>query len=82
MIIQKLPAVWPSGRRAYYNNINYINLGEETMCASEKPDIKAVIRNLKKPVPFWQKLGLITKNSLIKITKFQNCCGHPGEPGC
>jgi hypothetical protein len=52
------------------------------MCANEKPDIQAVIRNLKKPVPFLQKLGFVIKNSLIKITKFQNCCGHPGEPGC
>jgi len=52
------------------------------MCATEKPDIKAVIGNLKKSIPLWRKLGLVIKNTLLKITKFQNCCGHPGEPGC
>lgn len=52
------------------------------MCSREKPDMRAVVRNLKKPVPFRRKVGLIVKNSLIKITRFQNCCGHPGEPGC
>ena len=52
------------------------------MCATEKPSIRAVFNNLKKPVPFWKKIELIVKNSIIKITKLQSCCGHLGEPGC
>jgi hypothetical protein len=52
------------------------------MCSTERPNAKAVINNLKKPMPFIKKIGLIIKNSAIKIAKLQNCCGHPGEPGC
>ncbi len=52
------------------------------MCAKGRPNAKAVIDNLKKPMPIWKKVGLIIKNSALKIVRFQNCCGHPGEPGC
>jgi len=52
------------------------------MCATERPNVKAVIDNLKKPMPLGKKISLMLKNSAIKIARFQSCCGHPGEPGC
>jgi hypothetical protein len=52
------------------------------MCATEHPNVKAVIDNLKKPMPLVKRISLTLKNSVIKIVRFQNCCGHPGESGC
>ena len=52
------------------------------MCASERPDLKTVIDNLKQSLPIRRKILLFIKNSLIKITRLKSCCGHPGEPGC
>lgn len=52
------------------------------MCTSERPDIKTAIDNLKQSLPIGKKIGLLIKNSLIKITRLKSCCGHPGEPGC
>ncbi|MFH0914182.1 MAG: hypothetical protein V1849_02695 [Chloroflexota bacterium] len=39
-------------------------------------------KNLTAPMPFGRKLYLVFRNTFIKIRKRQNCCGHPGEPGC
>ncbi len=47
-----------------------------------KPNVKEVVANLKQSMPFRRKLWLFVKNVSIRITKFQTCCGHPGEPGC
>ncbi len=33
-------------------------------------------------LPFGQKLKLAARNTWIKISRRQACCGHPGEPGC
>jgi hypothetical protein len=52
------------------------------MCATKRLDVKAVIDNLKKAMPLGKKIILLIKNYAIKITRFQSCCGHPGEPGC
>lgn len=52
------------------------------MCTENRPNAKAVMDNLKKPMPFIKKIGLIMKNSVLKIVRLKNCCGHPGEPGC
>jgi len=52
------------------------------MCDKMRPNAKAIIDNLKKHIPFGKKVGLLIKNSAIKLVKFQTCCGHPGEPGC
>jgi hypothetical protein len=52
------------------------------MCAENRPDVKAVMNNLRKPMPFVKKIGLIIKNSALKIIRLKSCCGHPGEPGC
>ena len=52
------------------------------MCDNRRPSAKAVISNLKVKMPLGKKIHLFIKNNLIKIIKFQGCCGHPGEPGC
>jgi hypothetical protein len=31
--------------------------------------------------PFVTKLGLAIRNAAIRL-KLQECCGHPGQPGC
>ncbi len=33
-------------------------------------------------LPFIQKLKIAGGNTWIKIRNRQQCCGHPGEPGC
>ena len=38
------------------------------MCTSERPNIKTAIDNLKQSLPIGEKIGLLIKNSLIKIT--------------
>jgi hypothetical protein len=62
----------------YYNE----KRGGIKMCAENRPDVKAVMDNLRKPIPFVKKIGLIIKNSALKIIRLKGCCGHPGEPGC
>jgi hypothetical protein len=46
------------------------------------PSVKAFFNNWSIDLPFHRKLYLAVKNTGIKITKRQDCCGHPGEPGC
>jgi hypothetical protein len=46
------------------------------------PSIKAFFTNMSVSMPLFEKLRLIFRNNLIKLLKRQNCCGHPGEPGC
>jgi hypothetical protein len=48
----------------------------------DRPVPEAFIRNLRQPMPLAEKLRLVLRNSAIKITRLQSCCGHPGEPGC
>jgi hypothetical protein len=62
----------------YYNE----KRGRIKMCAENRPDVKAVMDNLRKPMPFVKKIGLIIKNSALKIIRLKGCCEHPGEPGC
>jgi hypothetical protein len=56
--------------------------GRTTMCAGAGPDGSAWIRNLRKPMPLGRKLRLVARNTWIKISRLQSCCGHHGEPGC
>lgn len=62
----------------YYNETK----GEIKMCTENRPDVKAVMDNLRKPMSFVKKIGHIIKNSALKIIRLKSCCGHPGEPGC
>jgi len=52
------------------------------MCANNRPDAKAVMENLKKPMPVGKKTAYIIKNTFLKIINLKSCCRHPGEPGC
>lgn len=40
------------------------------------------LANLLAPMPIHKKLYLVLRNTMIKVTKRQTCCGHAGEPGC
>lgn len=53
--------------------------GEHT---DPNPSSNAALRNLRQPMPLAKKLKLVARNTTIKITRRQHCCGHPGEPGC
>ena len=46
------------------------------------PRLPAFFTNMSAPMPLRRKLYLVFRNNYIKISKRQNCCGHPGEPGC
>lgn len=44
--------------------------------------LKASFTNLWAPMPLRRKIYLLFRNSYIKVSKRQPCCGHFGEPGC
>jgi hypothetical protein len=44
--------------------------------------VRAFLANLGVDMPWRRKLALLLRNSLIKLTRLQACCDHPGEPGC
>jgi len=52
------------------------------MCDNNRPSVKAVFDNMKKPMPFIRKIGFIIKNNWLKLIRIKNCCGNTGEPGC
>jgi hypothetical protein len=46
------------------------------------PSPDAFMRNLRVPMPLGRKVRLVIRNTALKAKTRQNCCGHPGEPGC
>lgn len=54
------------------------------MCQSQRPrpEVKAFFTNLAGPHSWREKIRLVLSNNWLKIKNLQNCCGHPGEPGC
>ena len=46
------------------------------------PNLRSFFSNMSVEMPLHRKLYLVLRNWGIKIIKRQNCCGHPGEPGC
>ena len=40
------------------------------------------LTNLDQPMPLSEKLSKLTGNLWRRVVLRQNCCGHPGEPGC
>jgi hypothetical protein len=48
----------------------------------KRPSLRAVFTNMKARMPLHRKLYLVFRNNWIKIRTGQNCCGHPGQPGC
>jgi hypothetical protein len=47
-----------------------------------RPAIGDFLTNLSAPMPLGKKISLLLRNNLVKIKNRQDCCGHPGEPGC
>lgn len=47
-----------------------------------RPSPRAFFTNLAGPEPWARKLRLLLRNNWLKLQTLQNCCGHPGEPGC
>ena len=41
-----------------------------------------LLANLRQPGPLGWKLQRLAANMWIKVSHRQQCCGHPGEPGC
>jgi hypothetical protein len=54
------------------------------MCQEEKtrPSPRDFFTNLQGPGAWTEKLRLLARNNWLKLINLQNCCGHPGEPGC
>lgn len=52
------------------------------MAKMDRPDAESVVANLNVQMPLGIKLKLLLRNNFIKIIKLQNCCNHPGDPGC
>lgn len=52
------------------------------MCEERKPDIRAFFSNMAGPEPLGRKVRLLLRNNFLKLKSMNNCCGHPGEPGC
>ncbi len=48
----------------------------------KRPSAGAFFKNLSGPMPLREKVALLFRNNLTKIKNRQECCGHPGEPGC
>ncbi|UCH87014.1 MAG: hypothetical protein JSU97_01010 [Dehalococcoidia bacterium] len=46
------------------------------------PSLKAMLSNLKAPMPLGRKVRRLVANNWTKIRSRSSCCGHPGEPGC
>jgi hypothetical protein len=44
--------------------------------------LRSLFANWRQPMPLRTKLRLATRNTWIKVSHLQACCGHPGEPGC
>jgi hypothetical protein len=47
-----------------------------------RPGIRDFFSNLSGTAPLREKISLFIRNNAIKIKNRQDCCGHPGEPGC
>ena len=41
------------------------------MCKKERPEIKAVLENLKQPLPFGKKMHLFIRNNVLKIIRMK-----------
>ena len=61
---------------------NYIYRKEFLMCEEKNPDIRAFFSNLSGPEPLNWKIKHMLRNNFLKLKTRENCCGHPGEPGC
>ncbi len=44
--------------------------------------LRNYLTNLQAPLPWTTKVRLVIRNAGVRIVRRQDCCGHPGEPGC
>jgi hypothetical protein len=49
---------------------------------SQRPSPGQAWRNFTQPMPLDRKMRLVYRNILIRFRHRQDCCGHPGQPGC
>jgi hypothetical protein len=49
---------------------------------ARRPSLGDFLTNLDQPMPVRAKLSRLTRNLWRRVALRQNCCGHPGEPGC
>ena len=61
--------LWGGGAMSHHNG-------------KRKPSLRSVFVNLRGDTPWRQRLRLLFRNNWIKFRNVQDCCGHPGEPGC
>jgi len=47
-----------------------------------RPSLWDFFMNLSGPMSLINKISLLLRNNIIKLKNRQDCCGHPGEPGC
>lgn len=47
-----------------------------------QPSIRDFLTNFDVDLPLPRKLWLLGRNLGLRLARRQNCCGHPGEPGC
>jgi len=47
-----------------------------------RPSMRAFLTNLGAPQPWPAKLKALLHNNWLKFRRLEDCCGHPGEPGC
>jgi hypothetical protein len=48
----------------------------------KRPSAKDFLTNMNQPMPPREKWGKLASNLWRRIALRQDCCGHPGEPGC
>jgi hypothetical protein len=49
---------------------------------ANRPSLADFLTNLDQPMALRDKLGKLIRNLWRRVILRQNCCGHPGEPGC
>jgi len=46
------------------------------------PRLRDIFTNMSVRMPLHRKRYLVLRNNMIKVSRRQSFCGHPGEPGC
>lgn len=49
---------------------------------NRRPSLSDYLTNLNQPLPRREKIAKVVSNLWRRVILRQNCCGHPGEPGC
>ncbi|HJX30764.1 MAG TPA: hypothetical protein VJ624_02820 [Thermodesulfobacteriota bacterium] len=46
------------------------------------PSLSDFFTNMNQPMPWPEKLAMLSRNLWRRVILRQNCCGHDGKPGC